>query len=125
MLSFMRVSSLLENQLREMLVDFYERVFADVMIGYLFKDKDKERLIQKEWELMLQHLDSKRSYTGRPMHDVHWRLKIQGGHFDRRLQILKDCLRDHSIANEVTEKILEQAESLREMVTRNPQGECI
>ena len=39
-------------KLREVLTDFYDRVFGDVMIGFMFEGKDKARLIEKEYELV-------------------------------------------------------------------------
>ena len=40
------------DELRRVIEDFYGRVFADPMIGFLFAGKNKERLIHKEWELV-------------------------------------------------------------------------
>ena len=35
--------------LRAVIVDFYKRVFADVMIGFMFAGKDRAHLIEREW----------------------------------------------------------------------------
>ena len=39
------------DSLRRVIEVFYERLFADVMIGFFFHGKDKKRLIEKEFEL--------------------------------------------------------------------------
>jgi truncated hemoglobin YjbI len=44
------------EKLRTVLRDFYDTVFADVMIGYLFKNADKTRLVERELELTLAAL---------------------------------------------------------------------
>ena len=75
--------------LRRVLEDFYDRVFADTMIGFLFAGKNKQRLVQKEWEMAARMLGADEvAYTGRSIPEAHARSPILGGHFERRLQIL-------------------------------------
>ena len=67
------------DRLREVLTDFYDRLFSDVMIGFMFKGKDKARLIQKEWELTARMLGADVEYEGRGIREVHAPLPIMGG----------------------------------------------
>ena len=113
------------DKLREVIADFYDRVFADVMIGFLFQGKDKARLIQLEWELasrMLGATDVK--YTGRPMRVAHAQSPIFGGHFERRLQILRETMRDHGVDPEVRRVWLEHSQALRSQITKDQGSEC-
>ena len=82
---------------KSVLADFYDRVFADVMIGFFFRDSDKQRLIDKETELIVGALGGDAEYTGEPLRDVHARHPILGVHFLRRLQLLKETLADHHV----------------------------
>jgi len=60
------------DALRAVIADFYDRVFADMMIGFLFAGKDKQRLIDKEWELAAVMLGAPGvRYTGRPIRAAH------------------------------------------------------
>lgn len=112
------------EKLRAVLEDFYDRVFADVMIGFLFAGKDKQRLIDKEWEFTAQMLGADVTYTGRPMREAHAASPILGGHFERRLQILRETLADHAVAPEVQARWLAHTEALRPQVTRDRGSEC-
>src|SRR4051812_21295360 len=90
------------DKLREVITDFYARVFVDVMIGFMFAGKDRKHLIEREWELAAALLGAPDvKYTGRPMRTAHAAHTIFGGHFERRLQILKETLHDHAIDPEV------------------------
>ncbi len=113
------------DTLREVLADFYDRVFADVMIGFLFQGKDKARLIQLEWELASRMLGaSDVKYTGRPMRVAHAQSPIFGGHFERRLQILRETLRDHGVDPEVQRVWIEHSQALRSQITKDQGSEC-
>jgi hemoglobin len=113
------------DELRAVIADFYDRVFADVMIGFLFQGKDKARLIQLEWELaarMLGATDVK--YTGRPMRVAHAQSPIFGGHFERRLQILRETMADHGVDPDVQREWIEHAQALRSQITKDQGSEC-
>ena len=113
-----------DEALRRVIRDFYDRVFADPMIGFLFAGKNKERLIQKEGELVASLLGGRIEYSGRSMARAHARVRITTGHFDRRLTILEETLADHAVDPEVRGRWLEHARSLREQLTADPEGAC-
>jgi hemoglobin len=104
------------EELRAVVTDFYDRVFADVMIGYMFEGKDRQRLIDMECELTGRFLGGAVRYSGKRMVEVHRPLQIFGGHFDRRLQILKNTLRDHQVDPAVVEAWIEHQLALRDQV---------
>lgn len=110
--------------LREVLSDFYDRVFSDVMIGFLFSGSDKERLIAKEWELTARFLGAEVSYSGRPLRSAHAPHPIMGGHFDRRTRILEETLADHDVPDAVREAWLRHNEELRPLITSDPGSVC-
>jgi hemoglobin len=109
------------DALRAVITDFYDRVFADVMIGYMFTGKDKQRLIDLEWELTARFLGGPHRYTGRPMRDAHAPLRIFGGQFDRRLQLLRNTLADHRIEPAVADAWIDHQIALRDLVVG---GDC-
>ena len=112
------------DKLRAVITDFYGRVFGDVMIGFMFQGKDRQQLIDREWELVAALLGAPVKYTGRPMPAAHAAHTIFGGHFERRMQLLRETLRDHAVDPEVQQAWLDHALSLRSQITRDKGSEC-
>ena len=113
-----------EARLREVVAAFYDRVFGDVMIGFMFEGKDKQRLIAKEYELIAALLGADLKYTGRPMRAVHAAHTIFGGHFERRMQLLRNVFADLAVPEPIARAWLDHAESLRAQITRDKGSEC-
>jgi hemoglobin len=113
-----------EERLRAILRDFYDRVFDDVMIGFMFKGADKARLIDKEYELAARALGADVRYTGEPLRGAHARHRIMGGQFARRLTLLKQTLEAHGVPEEARRAWLEHNEALRPAITGDVGGNC-
>lgn len=112
-------------KLRAVVSDFYDRVFADVMIGFMFQGKDKQHLIDREYEMAARFLGAPGvEYTGRPMRAAHAQHTIFGGHFERRLQILRETMRDHGVDAGVQQVWIEHTNALRSQITRDQGSEC-
>jgi truncated hemoglobin YjbI len=112
------------ERLRAVIADFYDRLFGDVMIGFLFAGKDKQRLIAKEYELTARFLGAGVAYTGRPMREAHARSPILGGHFERRMEILRQTLAAHAVDPDVATSWIEHQLALRPQITPDRGSEC-
>jgi len=112
------------EKLRVVLRDFYDAVFGDVMIGYLFREADKDRLVERELELTLRALGADVAYTGRPIAEVHAPLPIMGGHFRRRRVLLAEAMARHDLPAAVQAALLAHTDALRAQVTPDASGEC-
>lgn len=110
--------------LRAAIDDFYRRIFADVMIGFLFAGKDRATLAAREYEFTARLLGDDVEYTGRTIPEAHKRSPILGGHFERRLQILRDTLRDHAVDPAVQAAWIDHTLALRAQVTKARGSEC-
>ena len=124
-----RVPSLFDRigpeRLRAVIVEFYERVFADVMIGFHFAGKDKQRLIDKEYELAARMLGASHiAYTGMTMREAHARHAILGGQFDRRRKLLEDVLIAHGVDAEVRAAWIDHTNAMRDQITADPDSNC-
>lgn len=112
-------------KLRAVIADFYDRVFGDVMIGFLFQGKNKQHLIDREYEFTAGFLGGKDvKYTGRPMREAHAQSPIFGGHFERRLQLLRETMRDHAVDADVQQVWLDHSYALRPQITSDKGSEC-
>jgi hemoglobin len=113
-----------EQKLREVITDFYSRVFGDIMIGFLFEGKNRQHLIDREYEFTASFLGADVKYTGRPMRTAHAQSPIFGGHFERRLQILRETLRDHAVDPHVQKVWIDHTLALRAQITPDKGSEC-
>ena len=113
-----------EPGLRRVVERFVDRVFDDVMIGYLFRAADRARVKQKEFEHAAEQLGGPVSYTGRPLAAAHGPHRIRGGQFMRRIQILRETFRELDVPSAVADAIIENNLSLREQITSDDDGVC-
>jgi hemoglobin len=113
------------DALRAVITDFYSRIFRDVMIGFMFQGKDRQHLIDREWELAAALLGAPGvTYTGRPMRTAHAQHSIFGGQFERRLQLLRETLADHAVDAAVQQAWIDHTLSLRDQITRDKGSAC-
>jgi hemoglobin len=113
------------DKLRAVITDFYARIFSDVMIGFMFQGKDRQHLIDREWEFAAGFLGAADvKYTGRPMRAAHAQHTIFGGHFERRLQILREAMAAHDVDPEVQAAWIEHTNALRGQITGDKGSEC-
>ncbi|HEY1556516.1 MAG TPA: group 1 truncated hemoglobin [Kofleriaceae bacterium] len=113
-----------DAKLHAVVDDFYTRLFRDVMIGFMFAGKDRAQLAQREYEFTAGFLGADVKYSGRPIRTAHGHLTIFGGQFERRLQILRETMRDHGVDPEVQQAWIDHTLALRPQVTRDRGSEC-
>ncbi len=113
-----------EPGLRAIIDHFVDRLFEDVMIGYLFRAADRSRVKAKEYEFAARQLGAPITYSGRPIPDAHRAHRITGGQFMRRLQILKETLLTFRVPANVSEPWLAHTLSLQSEITNNALDEC-
>lgn len=90
------------SQLLIILEEFYTRLLADILVGYIFKPFDRQKLITDQAEFVNRSLGGPhRDYEPRNLKQIHQPLKITSGHFDRRHQILRDVLDQFEVENDI------------------------
>jgi len=113
-----------EKQLRLIIDDFIDRVFADRMIGFFFRNANRERIKELEYQLAAAFLGADVKYQGRPLAQAHAKHPIMGGHFARRKQILKETLDFHDVPEAIQTAWLEHTERLRALITTQTGSDC-
>src|SRR5438128_387498 len=68
-----------EPKLRVIINTFIDRVFDDRMIGFFFRNADKQRIKNMEYQLAAHFLGAQVEYQGRPLDQVHAKHPIMGG----------------------------------------------
>ena len=110
--------------MRAIIGEFVDGCFDDIMIGFLFRHAKRERVKQFEYQHAAKHLGADMEYEGRPIDMAHRAHPILGGHFDRRLTILRQTLEKHQVAEPIIERWIAHHQSLRALVTRDPDSRC-
>lgn len=113
-----------EDALKAIIEDFVTRLYGDLMIGYMFKRAPKARIVRFEYEHAASFLGAGIEYGGRPLGKAHAGHRIQGGQFMRRLQVLKNTLKDHKVPEDIAARWVAHHESLRDEVTQQPGSDC-
>lgn len=103
----------------ELMRSFYDRLFEDLMVGFLFASSDKEALIRSQIEYVHANIGGRQGrYEGPSIRKAHKTLPILSGHFDRRHQILKDVLQDFDVSKQVHRAWIALDLAMRPMVLK-------
>jgi len=113
-----------EAKLREIVNAFLDRVFEDRMIGFFFRNADRARLKEMEYQLTAEFLGARIKYTGKPLGKAHLNHPIMGGHFARRRQIFKETLEHFQVAEEIKLALLKHTDDLRPLITPESGSDC-
>jgi hemoglobin len=113
-----------EPKLRVIINTFIDRVFDDRMIGFFFRNADKQRIKNMEYQLAAHFLGAQVDYQGRPLDQVHAKHPIMGGHFARRRQILKETLDLYHVPEPIKDTWLTHTDALRPLITPQKDSEC-
>ena len=113
-----------ESRLRAIVNAFIDRVFEDRMIGFFFRNADRARIKEMEYQLAASFLGADIKYTGKPLGKAHVNHPIMGGHFARRRQILKETLEAYQVGEEIKAAWLNHTDSLRPLITPEAGSGC-
>lgn len=113
-----------EAKLREIIDAFIDRVFEDRMIGFFFRNANRQRLKEMEFQLTARFLGADIEYRGRPLDEVHAKHPIMGGQFARRLQILRETLEAFQVPEAIRDAWIAHTESLRPLITKDRGSDC-
>ncbi|OGQ81716.1 MAG: hypothetical protein A3F90_13250 [Deltaproteobacteria bacterium RIFCSPLOWO2_12_FULL_60_19] len=113
-----------EAKLREIIETFIDRVFDDRMIGFFFRNADRRRIGEMEYQFTAKFFGADVEYHGRPLDEAHAKHPIMGGQFARRQQILKETLEIYGVPEHIREAWLQHNESLRPLITKDAGSDC-
>lgn len=104
-------------QLEQLVTEFYDALFDDVIIGFLFQPHDKRELVVSQMKWLRAHLGDRAGvWDGASIRAIHQHLPILSGMFDRRHQILVEVLDRWDVPDVVREEWLTLDASLRPLV---------
>lgn len=112
------------EKLKTIVNKFVDTMFNDVMIGFFFRKADKNRIKEKEFEFLANHLGFEINYSGEPIAEVHQKHRIMGGQFSRRKQILKETFEAFNVSTYIIEDIMQHTEKFRMTVSKTKNSDC-
>jgi truncated hemoglobin YjbI len=108
-----------EQKVLEIVRDFYGRMSRDILVGFFFDGRDVEKIAAGQTTFLLRAMGARPSYEGKPPAQAHDELPpILSGHFNRRLRILQDTLRDHGLNEEEQHVWMAFENAFREGIVR-------
>jgi hemoglobin len=113
-----------EARLRAIIDVFIDRVFEDRMIGFFFRNADRRKIKELEYQLTAQFLGGPVQYVGRPLDQAHGKHPIMGGQFARRMKILNDTLEELNVPAAVRAAWIGHNEKLRALITADAGSDC-
>lgn len=90
-----------EAGLEKILKRFYHRMSEDIIIGFFFDGKDLDHIAMMQKSFLMRAWGITQSYAGKSPADAHANLApILKGHFDRRLVVLAETLREFGVSSQ-------------------------
>ena len=87
-----------EPGLEKILKSFYRKMSNDVMLGFFFSGKNTDEIAIKQKFFLMKAMGASTSYSGKPPATAHEAMPpILAGHFDRRLRLLEETLREYGL----------------------------
>lgn len=101
------------TRLREILEDFYARVFEDEVLAPYFRGVTRERLVGQVFSFMRDALTGERQYFGMQPRTAHHWMVISDEIFDHREALMEDTLRRHGLSEPLVQRWRLLEESFR------------
>jgi truncated hemoglobin YjbI len=113
-----------EWALRRIVSRFVDRMFDDVLIGFMFRTAKREHIKEMEYEFAARHLGAPVHYSGRPLSEAHAPHLVNAGQFDRRTKLLADTLDEMGVPSPVREHWIRHTLALRNQILSKSGNDC-
>lgn len=113
-----------EAELRKVVSRFVDRMFDDVMIGFMFRMTRREHIKEMEYQFAARHLGGPVHYSGRPLSEAHAPHLINIGQFDRRTKLLGETLEEMGVPSHVRGHWIRHTLALRSQVLSKSGTDC-
>ena len=105
--------------LREVLEEFYTRVFEDDRLAPFFEHTNKEWVIDKQYSFLQSIFTGEKSYFGmRPRNAHHW-MVISNELLDYRETLMESCLRHYGLSEDLVERFRNLDEVYRKQIVKD------
>ena len=106
-----------QRKLNSLLIDFYQRMNDDLLIGFFFQGKDLQHIAHQQTQFLLNAAGMIEKFEGKGPHSAHMEMPpILDGHFDRRLVLLRETLKAHEVPEHMIELWISFESTFRNVV---------
>lgn len=110
-------------RLREILGVFYARLSADPIVGFFFAGHDLDEIADGQYRFLMRAFGAAERYHGKNPAQAHLDLvPILTGHFDRRLVVLREVLREQDVEQADIDAWVKVEESFRRRIVGREPG---
>ena len=107
-------------KVQEILLKFYTRLSKDVMVGFFFDGFDLALIAKKQAAFLLRSAGFSQVYEDRTPDQAHKQLPhILPGHFDRRIRLLEEVLKEEGLSESQIQTWVEFEEAFRPMIEKS------
>jgi truncated hemoglobin YjbI len=105
--------------LSKAVAEFYQRAFADVMIGHFFYKSDIEHITRQQIQFASAMLGGPQSYKGLALKLAHKPFLIRPVHFNRRQVLMREVLNDLGLDAKLCEAWLAAEDQFRQVIVNH------
>lgn len=106
------------KKLREILEDFYDRVYEDARLSPFFSGVTKDHAVGKQYSFLADKFSGSKLYFGdRPRNAHHW-MVISDELFDYRERLMEECLQRAGLAEERIAEWMSLEEIFRKQIVK-------
>lgn len=121
----MRHATILEDvggfaRVRLIVSDFYDKVLESDRLAVYFQHTDMRRLIDHQTRFVAAVMGGPAAISDDQMRKAHARLGIRDGDFDEMVNLLRETLEDHGIADPALARIEAHVAGMRALVVAAP-----
>jgi len=106
----------------KIVLDFYDRVLDDDILGPFFEDVDMRRLIDHQTKFMASVMGGPASYTDETLQHVHAHLGIDHVAFEQMIRVLRETLGDFRMAPADVDAVTRAMRSREAVIVAEPAG---
>lgn len=102
--------------IRQVIMDFYDRVLDSDVVGHFFEDVDMRRLVDHQTKFIASLLGGPADYADERLGRAHAHLGVTHGHFDEIKQLLGATLQAAGFAPEDHDDVMAAVEARRAVI---------
>jgi hemoglobin len=104
------------ESVHEIVVDMYERVFADPDLSHFFENVDRDRLAKMQLEFIVSALGGPVSQSSRELHAVHRPMNISPAQFSAFVHHFLDAMLSKGIPQRIADAAMSELATYRDRI---------